>query len=420
MIRIFIIAAAVILAAAPPAAAQDDPIMEGCDSGDGPTARQMWEQLAETDDYIAQVNLGWLLSGDLDPKGVPVDLKKARYWMEQAVAQRELAIADELDVALLAFASALESGEVESVMGKVDAGEIVEWYSLAAQLAPSLAAAIAGTRIGQIYEVGGQDLAGDHALALEWYEWAAPASPVALAAAGKMHLESERIERALYWADHAWVMSERGVENVWGSDPYDDGQGYNFAAFADELRLRAYDGLFPSCLPEWKSLGLKQKMHTQSEEGGVAIERDGDEVRYPIRLSVGCEDEATGAAAAITIILNQADLAAGWRKLSDKYDNLTAAQKSNSRATGYYVEEVAGYRAMPTPGDGKRHYYAYYTVLEDGSTVSSETIISSGDAQTDRKIALDYLRAFDFQKIIEGTRGHGVFIVSDDGTIVKF
>ena len=89
MKHILIVAAAVMCAAAPSAASQADPIMERYEAGDGPNARNAWELMASTGDYRAQVTLGWLYSSAMDPKGVRIDLKKARYWMQQAVAQRD-------------------------------------------------------------------------------------------------------------------------------------------------------------------------------------------------------------------------------------------------------------------------------------------------------------------------------------------
>ncbi len=404
-------AIAVFMFAANAAFAQDDPIMERYEAGDGLNARNAWELMASAGDYNAQVTLGWLYSGAMDPKGVEINLETARYWMEQAVAQRDLALADGLDGALLVFAGELDSGEMESVVGNIDANELAAWYFLAADLG----SAEAGTRLGQIFDARGQGLAPDLARALEWYEWAAPASPIALIEAAAIHLKAGRVNRALYWLDHAWVMNERGVENFWGSDPYDDGQGYSFAAVADKLRLGAYNAFFPNCLPGWKSLGLEHLMYTQSE-GDAVVLRDDDEIRYPISLGVICTNDATGATAGLVIKLHFADNAADGRNLLEKYDTLDAAGRRNARATGVDVEDIAGYRVM---GGGEESHYFYRAILDGGIVVVSKILDSSGDAQTDRKIALDYLRAVDFEKIVEGTRGHGVFKLAEDGGTVK-
>ncbi|MEZ5895395.1 MAG: tetratricopeptide repeat protein [Parvularculaceae bacterium] len=410
MKRILIIAAAVMTVAAPPAAAQDDPIMQTYEAGDGPNARNMWELMASTGDYEAQVILGWLYSGKMDPKGVRVDLEDARYWMGQAVAQRDVAIADGLDAALYEFAGALHAGKMDKTFGKVGADEVVEWFILAAKLGH----AKAGFAVGMLYKSGGDGLAPDLALAEKWFEWAAPASPNALLQAATLHFEQGRLDRAFYWLDHAYLLNARGIENVYGRDPFADGNGMNFPVMMNAMLDAVAGKLFPEPLPRWESRGYEHEMHAQSE-GDAVVTRNGDGIRYPVEMEAAYADSATGTGVLLMVRLNYVREADGFRGVVKTYEQYDDAKRRELRDRGLHVADVGGYQAFSIPGED----ISYQTVLPNDILVYSGITASSGDAETDRTIALDYLRAFDFEKIVEGTRGHGVFGVDENGEVVK-
>lgn len=389
-------------------AQQDDPIMERYEAGYGPSARDAWELAASTGDYDAQVKLGWLYSGAMDPKGVEINLEKARYWMAQAVKQRDIAVEDGLDIALYKYADALHDGKMESVVGKADANEVIEWLALAADLGH----AGAGVSIGTLYQSGGDGLAPDLTRAEKWFEWAAPASALGLLQAAAIHYQQGHTNRAFYWLDQAWRVNALGIENVYGRDPVADQGG--FATFTSTMRKRVAATLFPQPLKGWEAGGFAHKIISQTE-GDAVVTRNGDEIRYPIEMMAAYADPATGASVVLTIRLNDMSDAKMIRAVAQAYEQYDDKKRRKLQASGADVADVNGHRAFSSPGAN----IVYRTALANDVLVSTKIIKSSGDEQTDRKIATDYLRAFDFQKIIEGTRGHGVFTVSDDGTIVK-
>ena len=399
------------------AVAQDkDPIMARYEAGDGPNARNAWELTASTGDFNSQVMLGMLYSGAIDPKGVEVDFEKARYWMRQAVAQREKSDSFDLATVLFGYGCQLETGQKENVVGPVGMGEVIEWYKLAAEAGSGGA----GLRLAQIYENGRDEIRVDMVAALDWYEWAARVSPTAIEAAASIHFKEGRIDRALYWLDHAWALSQRGVENVWGNDPYENEKGDNFAKAADRWRDTTYRSFFPACFPGWRSHGIHHKMHTTSV-GDVEVQRSGNEIRYPIGFFAACAEEETGATVMMWVQLHSKNLAAKWRGLIDEINDMEYMQRERLWINGKYLEEVNGFTAASTArrDEDDNLITSFDVVLDDDIVVTSELYGSLGEDFENREAARKYLRALDFQKIINGTHGHGVFQVAEDGAIVK-
>ena len=399
------------------AVAQDnDPIMARYEAGDGHNARNAWELMAATGSFEAQARLGMIYSGAIDPKGVEIDLENARYWMEKAVAQRDKAIDFGLDSILLNYSYQIETGENKRLVGPVGMGEVVQWYKLAAETGSGAA----GLRLGQIYESGHKGIAVDMVAALDWYEWAAPAAPVALEAAASIHYQAGRFDRALYWLDHAWAINKRGIENVWKDDPYLDDNGNSFATASKGWRNEIYRNLFPDCLPGWAMQGVHHKFDTSSLND-VRVKHSESEIRYPISALIECKEQDTGVIARVFIKLHHDELAKVWRDTIDEYNKLEYIVRERLFIQGRYVEEINGYSAatMSRQGEGETLITSFDVVLGDAIVVSSEVYGSLDDEFKSRKTAQDYLSALDFQKIIDGTKGHGVFQVADDGTIIK-
>lgn len=251
-----------------PGRAQDDPAMTAFMAGDGATAQALWQERAEAGEYEAQARLGMLLSGGTPATGVAPDLDEARYWLGKAVEHVDAALADNLDQRLVQFAYALQIGMLESMAGAVDAGEVVQWYDLAADLGNG----DAGAEIAALLAAGADGIERDVALAEEWHEWAAERSPKGQLYSASFFLDRNNVNRALYWLDRAYLTNESGAAG-YRETPIDPADG-DFAGDMDALLHRAYETILPAPLPGWSVEGIYHEIDTESD----AVQRNGDEI----------------------------------------------------------------------------------------------------------------------------------------------
>lgn len=379
-----------------PAAHAQDPIADAFARGDFAAAAAAMEEQANAGDFQAQAGLALLYSG---ARGAPIepDPEKALFWMKQAVAQEDKAIAAGLGSEIVLVAEAYRGDAVDGV----DAAYAIDWYALAANLGD----ADAGFQLGRLLLEGLGEADPNPDLAREWFEWAAPDHLDARLALADMHVKAGEMAQAVDWLDLVDVWPDKDQASV---------------DKADQLLHSVYASVMPEPFDGWKFAESIQ----HEKKGASTL---GDELVYPINVVQQYQYKDTNRKIDLYLMVNDAETAAAMtdvlRKAHSMEDAFAEAyKKENPGAKApepetplYY--HAGGREAFFLAKTDNNKFDRLYVVANDHLVVQAVALDLPAAAGLDDMLEL--MDRIDYDRLVDTLDRHGRYRKDEDGNLIK-